>query len=891
MNHRLTTALFADPPGAYRPIPFWFWNGDMEEAEIDRQLQEMQAKGVNEAFIHARRGLTIPYLSELWFARIGFTLKKASEYGMRMWLYDEDNWPSGYAGGRVLKADPDCRSKNLARVVVPADADLTIPEGKLVAALAVMEDGRTLDVTESFGTAGVSPASGSGVAGETPALPSGVKEITFFMERYGHWQPAYTDDWYVDLINPKCVSEFIRTTHDEYYRRFGKYFGNTVAGIFTDEPGFYQTLWDRDPDTNIWTGEFLTEFQEIKGYDLKPHLAALWDATADYRRVRADYYDVVSILFRDVFFKPIYEWCEARGVESIGHVTIEEDLKYHPRMFGGFFRSMEFLHVPGVDEIGQLRKNPDEITPKLGSSAAHMFGRHRCMSETFGVYGWKLTIEEMKATTDLQYVRGINFFVPHAFYYSIEGERKEECPPSEFCQNVWWKYFKHYADYVGRLSYMNTLGNHVADVAVYYPLPSVWAEITPTDTTIPDVMDARLKEVSALLLANQHDFDYVNDDAIRTAVYGGGQFHINEEGFSVLVIPAAIVMAVDTAERLAEYVRLGGTVIVWGNIPRYAVINGTDKQLSKVMFNLATNPGKGCLYQVMNAAEVITVLDSLANRDVELDTAQPDVNYLHRRSGSADIYFLTNRSAKERSFTATFRCGNAPRIWDPETAQVQEVIHFNQADGCTSMPVKLPGFGSTYIVFTPADDHPHVQDANLPKITSCTDKAVRGVVDSAGEYYAVAVCDSEPVRRTGTVASIPEPVTLADGWTFRLESEEKPVAVKLGVSWTEQGLPDYSGSAVYSAEFVLSAEYVGRPVTLDLGEVRETAEVIVNGIAAGTRLWRPYTLEVGKLLREGPNTLEIIITNTLANRFTEEKLPSGLLGPVTLVPHAEIVLE
>lgn len=889
MSSRLDPKLFADPPGTYRPIPFWFWNGEMEEAEIDRQLREMKDKGVLEAFIHARRGLLVPYLSQTWFDRVGFTVRKAAEYGMRMWLYDEDNWPSGYAGGRVLAVDPDCRTKNLARVTVPADGDLAVPEGKLVAALAVTTDGRTFDVTDSFGSAGILPAS-PGNAGKMPALPPGVKEINFFMERYGEWKPAYTDDFYVDLLNLKCTREFIRSTHEEYYRRFGRYFGNTIAGIFTDEPGFYNNFWGRDEGTNVWTGDFLAQFQRIKGYDLKPHLISLWEDAGDFRRVRADYYDVVSILFRDLFFKPIYDWCEAHKVESIGHVTIEEELKYHARMFGGFFRSMEYLHVPGVDEIGQLRKNPDEITPKLGSSAAHMFGRERCMSETFGVYGWKLTLEEMKATTDLQYVRGVNFFVPHAFYYSVEGERKEECPPSEFWQNVWWKYFKRYADYVGRLSYMNTRGHHIADVAVYYPLPSVWAEITPSDTSKPEEIDARLKEVSTLLLANQRDFDYLNDDSIRNAVYGSGLLHINDEAFGVLIIPAATVMAVDTAERMAEFVRLGGTVILLGSAPRHAIINGTDEQLHEIWWSLAKNSGKGKLFQVMNAPEALAVLNQIQKPDFSVEPVEPTVNYLHRRNGTADIYFITNRSPENLVFTGKFRCVAIPRFWDPQTGEIRGIPEYTHANGCTRIPLMLSGFGSAYVVFTTDEDKPHVVGTNLPDILECKADSVRGTTDHAGMYYADVAVGDDLIRRAGAVADVPKPIELSKGWQFRLEKEADPMPVKLG-SWTDQGLPDYSGPAVYEITFDLPGNYAHRPLILDLGKVHETAEIKVNGRPAGVCLWRPYTVDISKFVHEGQNKLEITVTNTLSNRFTPEKLPSGLLGPVKLQPLAEVVLE
>jgi len=878
MTDRLDPQMFLDPPGTYRPIPFWFWNGDLDEDELDRQLREMRDKGVLEAFIHARRGLEVPYLSETWFDRVGFTIRKAREYGMRMWLYDEDNWPSGYAGGRVLKARPECRAKNLAKITVPASEAHEIPQGKLVAVIARLGD-QVADITD-----GVRDGSFEWVAQHKHW------EISFFMERPGHWQPAYTDDWYVDLLDPKCVRQFIRSTHEVYWRRFKDDFGGAIAGIFTDEPGFYNNFWDRDPGTNTWTPDFLEEFERQKGYDLRPNLLSLWDDVGDYRRVRADYYDVYSALFRDVYFRALYDWCEEHGVVSIGHVTVEEELKLNARMFGDFFRAGEYEHVPGVDEIGQLRKDPNEYTPKLGSSAAHVFGRERCMSETFGVYGWKLTLEEMKKITDLQYARGINFFVPHAFYYSIEGDRKEECPPSEFWQNTWWRYFKRYADYVGRMSYMNTRGRHVADIAVYYPLSSVWAEITPTDASRPDEIDARFKEVSTLLLANQLDFDYLHDDSICAAMVQDGRLLIQDEEYGIFIIPAAMVMSVDTMNKLAEFVRGGGALIICGDLPKQAVLSGTDEELAGILASLRDDSGKGRLIVLPSTDGVVQAVNSFHEPDLVLDPSVETINYLHRRVGDTDIYFLANRSPESHTFTGVFRATGVPVFWNAEDGTSANVLVYAQSDGRTRIPMKIEGFGSAYVVFSPGSDRPHVVRTDLPGITEVTVDSVTGLTPYTGTFYADVDIWGDVRRRTGDALDIPAGIELTDGWSFRLERETAWGKTDLG-SWTEQGLEDYSGSAVYAIEFDLDADYLDRPLILDLGDVRETAEIWVNGSQVAVRTWRPYTADIRSAVREGANRLEVVVTNTLANRFTPEKLPSGLLGPVTITPMAEMVLR
>lgn len=878
MTDRLDPQIFLDPPGTYRPIPFWFWNGDLNEDELDRQLREMRDKGVMEAFIHARRGLEVPYLSETWFDRVGFTVRKAGEYGMRMWLYDEDNWPSGYAGGRVLKSHPECRAKNLAKVTVPASEAHEIPEGKLVAALVHYGD-EVVDITD-----GVRDGSLDWVAQHRHW------EISFFMEREGHWQPAYTEDWYVDLLDPKCVEAFIRSTHEEYWRRFKDDFGGAVAGIFTDEPGFYNNFWDRDPETNTWTPDFLAEFERIKGYDLRPQLLSLWDDIGDYRQIRADYYDVYSMLFRDVYFKALYDWCEEHGVESIGHVTVEEELKQNARMFGDFFRSSEYEHIPGVDEIGQLRADPNVYTPKLGSSAAHVFGRERCMSETFGVYGWKLTLAEMKQITDLQYARGINFFVPHAFYYSIEGDRKEECPPSEFWQNTWWRYFKRYADYVGRMGYMNTRGRHVADIAVNYPLPSVWAELTPTEEAKSVEIDAAFKDVSTRLLANQLDFDYLHDDALCAAMVQDGRLLIQDEDYRIFIIPAATVMSVDTMGKLGQFVRQGGTLIICGDLPQQAVLSGTDEELEGILVSLREDHGKGNYILLPSTDDVVKAVNSIHTPDLVLEPGTETINYLHRRVGETDIYFLANRSSESHTFTGVFRATGVPAFWNAEDGASSDVPQYTHSEGYTRIPMKIEGFGSAYVVFSPGEGRPHVVETDLPGITEVTGDFVCGMTPYTGTFYADVALGGQVTRRTADVLDIPDAIELTDGWTFRLENQTAAGKTDLE-SWTEQGLEEYSGSAVYAIDFDLDADYLDRPLMLDLGDVRETAEIWVNGTQVAVRPWRPYTAEIRSAVREGTNRLEVIVTNTLANRFTPEKLPSGLLGPVSIIPMAEVILR
>jgi len=150
---------------------------------------------------------------------------------------------------------------------------------------------------------------------------------------------------------------------------------------------------------------------------------------------------VVSELIVEHFYLPLKRWCNAHGVELVGHVNNEEHLVDHVRYNADFFSAMDGLDMPGMDVIGPAgnwHRLPESFVPKITSSAAHTRGRVRSMSETYGAAGWSLTPDEIRRVADWLSVRGITRIVPHAFYYSIAGERYRECPPSLFFQSPHW---------------------------------------------------------------------------------------------------------------------------------------------------------------------------------------------------------------------------------------------------------------------------------------------------------------------------------------------------------------------------------------------------------------------------------------------------------------------
>lgn len=506
MTLSVLCASLANPPAEHAPIPFWFLNGDMNRTELERQLRLMHSVGIGTVVLHARQGHTVRYLSDEWFAGIRFCVETCAELGMTAWLYDEDNWPSGYAGGATLAAYPDGQAKHLAVVAQAGDGD------------------------EVVGTVG---------------------DRTFVM-RPTPWHPAYNPGWYTDLLDLKATEAFIAATHERYAETLGEHMGTTVTAVFTDEPGFYNHFHDCAPGTIIWTRDMPEQFEQRCGYSLLPHLPVLFEDGPDAARVRRDFYRVVSDLIVERFYLPLKHWCNAHGTELVGHVNNEEYLVDHVRYNADFFSAMDGLDMPGMDVIGPAgdwHRQPDSFVAKITSSAAHTRGNVRSMSETYGAAGWGLTPEEIRRIADWLSVRGVTRIVPHAFYYSIAGDRYHECPPSLFFQSPHWPAITGLLRYMNRWSWLLENTQPAAQVAVYYPIDAVRSVTSPlVQRSLGGGLDEHsageagrlgmaFRELTDGLFRAQIDYDILDDVALDAAELRDGALCLHGREYRALVVP------------------------------------------------------------------------------------------------------------------------------------------------------------------------------------------------------------------------------------------------------------------------------------------------------------------------------------------------------------------
>lgn len=510
----------------YRSICFWSWNDKLEIEQLKEQIHWMCDKGIGGYFMHARSGLMTDYLSEEWMECIESCVKEGQELDMTSWLYDENGWPSGFVGGKLLENKQNC-DKYILTQVGEYDTNAT------VSYLLNKDDLIRASSGEIQGT---------------------------YLNLYIHTSVST-----VDILNPDVVKQFLALTHEKYKQRFGEQFAEKIKGFFTDEPQYYR--WHTP-----YTVMLETYWQEQFGEDILNKLGLLFVEKSGYREFRYRYWKAMQQLMLNSFAKLVYQWCDENGVKLTGHYIEETTMGYQMMCCGGIMPFYEYEHIPGIDWLG--KRTMLELPAKQVGSVAAQLGKKQVLTESFGCCGWDVTPRDLRRIAGFQYVNGTNMTCQHLIPYSERGSRKYD-HPAHYCNiNPWVQEdFKTFNEYFARLGYFLGEGNQHVNVAMLHPIRSVYFDYKRElfdDGFGVTQLDESLQDACRTLSSRGIDYHFLDETLLEK--YGFVEDNMIGCGkcrYEYLVLPTILTMDRSTESLLSKFVKQGGKILLLGDKPEY----------------------------------------------------------------------------------------------------------------------------------------------------------------------------------------------------------------------------------------------------------------------------------------------------------------------------------
>lgn len=834
MSQTSLHTTFINPPREFGILPFWFWNDDLEEAELLRQIHEFYDKGFGGFLIHPRVGLSrrVGYLTNEYFRLVKVVVEEAARLGMKVVLYDEGSYPSGSAAGQVVAENPAFA----ARCIIAQQKSISGPargywhpnpgrglSDELLAVVAVREL-----APDHFDPASLT------------LLPVQKPELASYDLPEGNWRlvaiwhvysggtirgiHAEEDDKHAlapaagDLLNPEAVDCFIRLTHERYYSHLKAHFGKTVVAMFTDEPSVLGRGAQRGPNPWPYTPGFLEALSSQWDEDLLRWLPALWlDCGERTEEFRQFYTRAVYDRLGTTFYAAQGKWCQDHGIALTGHPAESND-----------FAALRYFQWPGQDMVWRwvtpgsvsALEGAHSCAPKCASSAAFLQQSKRNATEVLGAYGWQLTLDEAKWLLDWHLVRGNNLFFLHAAFYSLRGRRAYESEPDIAIHNLWWHHFQLIGDYLRRVCWLLSDCEVVCAVAIFSDGSATgWA-------------------AAKVLYQNQIDFLYVDDVTLQQAMMEGDSLRIGRQRFQTVICdpPLATLPPI-----LAEFATQGGLLL---NEPSQAsMVQPTMSELIReLLFAISLNTIQRDLRWEPLPSPPQTgegIVTGGIQSSLLLTEGATDLRVIHVRKDGWEFYYLVNEGEAVLEGAISLVATGALEMWDP------------------------------------------LQGTNQPWAAEIREGRLHTHLCLQRRQGLILAVDPAGSPQTG-LPRLPIPgeclLEISTPWQAFNEAGEA-INVPCPGDWAQvAGWETFAGTLRFRNTFTLLADQLDQPLFLDLGDVGDIAEVIINGEQAGVCAWAPYVLRVDEQCCAGVNHLEVRVTNSIANFYEGLQLKSGLLG-------------
>jgi len=658
-------AHFSSPGNHYGSAPLWVWNTKVTKAGIDSMLYGFKKNAFGGVFVHPRPGLITEYLSQEWFDDYSYTVRKGKELGLDVWIYDENSYPSGFAGGHVPEVMPESYNQgqmlHLTKVTaLPDTADR-------YAYCLKQENGGFVDIKGQL----------KDYAGRTG-------DYYLFNKEYYYRSPWFGGFSYVDLLVKGVTEKFIDVTMSGYTKSIGAEFGKTVQGIFSDEANI-----ETQGGGNIrWTPDLFSVFRQKWGYDLLPHLPSLFEETGDWRKTRHDYFSTLLDMFVDRWSKPFATYAARNHLEWTGHYW--EHAWPNPDNGPDNMAMYVWPQRPGIDMLFN-QFNEESPGAQFGNvrsvkelaSVSNQMGKRRNLSETYGGGGWDLSFKDMKRLGDWEFVLGVNTLNQHIADMTINGARKYDYPQSFSYHNPWWPYYRSLNEHFTRLTFALTRGEERNNILVLEPTTSAWMYYShhKSNERLGDIGKGFQTFVTRLQKA-QVEYDLGSEYVIKEhGSVAGGKFIVGKRGYGVVVIPPGMEN-VDgrTLLLLKQFAAQGGKIL------QMEKLQYVDGKRGEEMFGEKMDDDKG-------------IEERLKTDDIAISAKGGDLFHQRRQLKDGQVLLLVNSDMQSTARAQVSVAGKKVLLLNTFTGEINSYPS-KMEGGKVAFTCELPPAGSMLLFVT-----------------------------------------------------------------------------------------------------------------------------------------------------------------------------------------------
>lgn len=935
-----------------KPAARWWWMGSAVDKEnLTRNLEAYSSAGMGTMEITPIYGVQgneandIRFLTPQWMQMLQHTESEASRLGMQIDMNTGTGWPFG--GPEVAIEDAACKlfvaeyklkgGERVSLKIEVAD-EKQRPYAKLerlMASLSAVGSGdekvRWLDLTDKVKNGMLD---WKAPKGEWQLIAAFCGKTLQKVKRAAPGGEGYV----MNHFSARAVKNYL----GRFERAFAGEFADGTAAPTAYPHNFFNDSYEVYKAD--WTEGLFDEFLARRGYKLEEHLTeflAEGERSEATRRIISDYRETLSELLLENFTRQWTDWAHRHGsktrnqahgspgnlIDLYATVDVPECEGFGLSDFG----------IRGLRKDSLTRPNDSDLSMlKYASSAAHIAGKPYTSSETFTwlTEHFRTSLSQCKPDIDLMFISGVNHTYFHGTTYS---PAQAAWPGWKFYASVdmsptnnIWRDAPAFFDYITRCQSFLQMGKPDNDFLVYLPVYDMWEEqggrLLMFDIHKMAQRAPRFIEAVHRINDAGYDMDYISDNFIRTATCSNGKI-VTSGGtsYKALVIPGARLMPADVLKKLLSLAKEGATIVFLDrypeDVPGFTKVEKQRKALLKTLAKMEKAKTKGM--KILFGKDYAKTLGQTSAVPEKMKTSY-GLSCIRRAHAEGHHYFISALTEWDTE------------AWVPLAVQARSAMLYNPMDGTSGKALLRQKNGKTEVLLQLASG----QSALLKTFTDAD-------VQAEAWKYATPLCKefaknyakgpysrvgpSLPAGVAGHAGGSGRPTRLHDltrqKWAFRfVEStpavSNLPDSVSLG-SWTDlsfNGARTTMGTACYTTTFDIENPASAEDWMLSLGDVRESARIRINGREVAT-LWAvPYRCMIGQYLRPGKNTLEVEVTNLPANRIADmdrrevkwrifkdiniaalgykkgdyagwQPVPSGLLGPVVIVPMERISID